>query len=71
MSDFENMDVMLVSSNVNTIERKLSNVIGNTGNQCDSESNFQPGENETSENDLGHFIHENAIPSQDRFHETT
>ena len=39
MSDFENMDVKLGSNNVNPIERELSNVIGNSENHCDIESN--------------------------------
>ena len=70
MSDFENTDIMLGNKSINTIERGLSNVIGNTGNHGDTESNLQPEENESRENDFGHFVLENAIPRQDRFHET-
>ena len=70
MSDFKNMDVMLGNNSINTIERELSNVIGNTGNHRDTEPNPQPEENETRENDFGHFPDENVIPRQDRFHET-
>ena len=70
MSDFENMDVMLGNNSINTIEQEFSNVIGNTGNHRDTEPNLQQEENETRENDFGHFAHENVIPRQDRFHET-
>ena len=38
MSDFENMDVILESDNVTTIERELFNVIGNVGGHFDNES---------------------------------
>ena len=70
MSDFENIDVMLGNKNINTIEREHSNVLGNTGDHCDTESNLQPEENETRENDFGNFVRENAIPGQDMLHET-
>ena len=70
MSDFENMDVILGSDHVNPIERELSNVIGNSASHCDNESNLQSRENESRENDFGHYVHENIIPRQDRFQET-
>ena len=70
MSDFENMNVMLGNNSINTIERELSNVIGNTGNHRDTEPNIHQEENETHENGFRHFAHENEIPRQDRFHET-
>ena len=41
MSDFGKMDVLLGNDNANAIERDLSNVIGNSENQCDAESNLQ------------------------------
>ena len=70
MSDFENMDIMLGNGNANTIERELSNVIGSSGNYCDAESNFQSRENDSHENDFGHFVHENTMTIQDRFQES-
>ena len=70
MSDFENMDVMRGHDNVNPIERELSNVIGNSGNHCDNESNLQSRENVSHGKDFGHYVHENIIPIQDRFQET-
>ena len=70
MSDFENMDVMLGNDNANAIERELSNVIGNSDNHCDAASNLQSRENDSHENDFGHFVHENMIPRQDRLQET-
>ena len=62
MSDFENMDVILGNDNVNSIERELSNVIGNSGSHCDNESNLQSRENDSHENDFRHYVHENMIP---------
>ena len=70
MSNFENMDVMLGDNNTNAIERELSNVIGNSKNHCDVQSNLQSRENDSHVNDVGHFVHENTIPRQDRFQET-
>ena len=70
MSEFENMDVILGNDKANSIERNLSNVIGNSGSQCDNESNLQSRENDSHENGFGHYVHENMIPRQDRFHET-
>ena len=70
MSDFENMDVILGSDNVNPIERELSNVTGNSESHCDDESNLQPRENDARENGFGHCVNENTIPRQDRFQET-
>ena len=70
MSDFGNMDVILGSSNVNPIERELSNVIANSERHCDIESNSQPRQDDSHENGFGHCVHENIIPRQDRFQET-
>ena len=70
MSNFENVDVMLGNDNADAIERELSNVIGNSENHCDAESNLQSRENGSHEIDFGHFVHENMIPRQDRFQET-
>ena len=70
MSDFENMDVVLGSNNVNPIERELSNVIGNTGSHCDDEWILQSREDNSHENGCGHSVHENMIPRRDRFQET-
>ena len=70
MSDFKNMDVMLGNYNANVIEREPSNVIENSEIHCDPESNLQSRENDSHENDFGHFVHENMIPRQDRFQET-
>ena len=70
MSDFENLNVILRNDSVNPIARELSNVIGNSGSHCDNESNLQPRENDSYENDFGHYAHENMIPRQDRFKET-
>ena len=64
------MDVIFENCNVNPIERELSNVIGNSGTPCDSESNLQPRKNDSRENGFGHYLHENIIPRQDRFQET-
>ena len=55
MSDFENMDVILGSNNVNPIRRELSNVIGNSESHCDIESNSQPREDDSRENGFGHY----------------
>ena len=70
MSDFENMDVVLGSDNVNPIERELSNVIGTTESHCENESNSQFRESNSHENGFGHYVHENMIPRQNRFQES-
>ena len=41
MSDFVVMDVMPGNDNINQTERELSNVIGNSENNCDIESDPQ------------------------------
>ena len=69
-SDFGNMDVTLGSSNVNSNERELSNVIGNSESHCDIESISQPRGDDSRENVFGHYVHENIIPRQDNFQET-
>ena len=66
MSDFENLDVILGSDNVNPIERELSIVIGNAESHCDKESNLQAREDDSRLN-----VNENAIPRLDKFQETT
>ena len=66
----ENMDVILGSDDVIPIERELSNVFGNSASHCDNESNLQSRENDSRENDFGHYVHENIIPTQDIFQET-
>ena len=70
MSDFEKVDVLLGNDIANANERDISNVMGNSENQCDAESNLQSRENYSHENDFGHFVHENMIPRQDKFQET-
>ena len=70
MSDFENMDVILGNDNINPIERELSNVIRNSENHCDTESNSQFRENNPQGNVFGHYVHENIVPRVDRFQET-
>ena len=70
MSDFENADVMIGNGNINPIERELSDMIGNVGNDQDIESNLQSSRYETHENEFGHYAHENVIPRQDRVQET-
>ena len=65
MSDFENLDVILGNDNINPIERKLSNVIGNSENHCDTDSNSQLRENIPQGYGFGHYV-----PGQDRFQET-
>ena len=70
MSDFENVDVMIGNGNINPIERELSDMIGNVGNDQDIESNLQSSRYETHENEFGHYAHENVIPRQDRVQET-
>ena len=66
MSDFENMDVMIGNENTNPIERELSNMIGNVVNDQDIESNPQSSRYETHEKEFGHYVHEHAIPRQDK-----
>ena len=70
MSDFENADVMVGNGNSNPVERKVSDMIGNKGNDQDIESNLQSSRHETHENEFGHYAHENVIPWQDRVQET-
>ena len=70
MSDFEKMDVLVGNGIANAIARDISNVMGNSENQCDAESNLQSREKNSHENDFGHFVHENLIPRQDKFQET-
>ena len=70
MSDIENMDVILGNDNINPIEPEVSNVIENSVNHCDTESNPQFKENNPQGNGFGHYVHENIIPGQDRFQET-
>ena len=53
MSDFENIDIILGSSNVIPIERELSNVIGSSESRCDIESISQPREDDSCENGFG------------------
>ena len=45
MFTFENMAVILGNDNINSIERELSNVIGNSENHCDIESISQVRKN--------------------------
>ena len=70
MSNFENTDVILGSSNFKSIERELSNAIGNSESHCNIEFNSQPREDDFGENGFGQYVHENIIPRQDRFQET-
>ena len=70
MSDFEKMDVLLGNENTNPIERELSDVIGNSENRCDVESDSQFRGNHPQENDFGQNCHKGTIPRQDRFQET-
>ena len=70
MSEVENLDVILGSSNVNQFYRELSNVIGNPESHCVFESNSQPREDDSRENVFEHYVHENVFPRQDRFQET-
>ena len=70
MSDSENMDIINGNDNVNQIERELSNVIGNSENHCDDESNSHSRENDFGENGFVHYVRENINPRQDRFQET-
>ena len=70
MSDFETLDVILGSDNVNPVERELSNVIGNEGGHCNNESNLQAREDDPLLNGFGHYVHEIAISRQDMMQET-
>ena len=70
MSDFENADAIIGNGNISPIERELSDMIGNVGNDQDIESNLQSSRYETHENEFGHYTHENVIPRQDRVQET-
>ena len=70
MSDFENMDLILGIDMVNPVEREFSNEIGNSENHCDKSLIYSPGRNAFHENDFGHYVNENMIPREDRFHET-
>ena len=63
VSDFENMDVMIGNENTNPIERELSNMIGNVENNQDIESNPQYTRYESHENEFGHYVHENVVPT--------
>ena len=62
MSDFEDMDVVLANGNVNPNEQELTKVIANSGGHCDDESNLQPREKYSRENDFGRYVYENMIP---------
>ena len=55
VSDFEKMDVILGNDSVDPIQRELSNVLGNAACRCDNESNLQSRENDSHENDFGHY----------------
>ena len=70
MSDFEIMDVVLGTDDVNQIERELLNVIGNTEGHFDNESNLQSGEGNSHANGFGHYVFENMIPRLYMFQET-
>ena len=70
ISDFENMDVLIGSENTHSIERELSNMIGNVGNNQVIESNPQSAQYESHESGFGHYAQENVIPRQDRVQKT-
>ena len=70
MPDFEIMDVILENDIINPIEQEFSNVIGNSKNQYDTESNSQFRENNPQGNGFGHYVNENIIPGKNRFQET-
>ena len=53
MSDFENMNVILGSDNVNPFERDLSKVIGNAEKHCDNEVNLQARKDDSRLNGCG------------------
>ena len=71
MSDFKNRDIILGNDNIKRepIERELSNVYGNSENQCDTESNSQSRENIPQEKEFGHYVLVNIVAGQDRFQE--
>ena len=56
MSDFENWDLRLGNDKINPIERELSNVIENSENHCDTESNSQFREINPQGNGFGHYV---------------
>ena len=70
MSYFESMDVILGIENTNPIERDLSDVIGNSENFWNIESNSQFRGNQPQGNDFGQYGNGGTIPRQNRFEET-
>ena len=64
MSDFENKNVIFGNENTNSIERELSDVIGNSENHCDIESNAQFTGNHSQETDFSNMAME--VQFQDR-----
>ena len=70
LTDFENMDVLLGSKNVNPNERELANTINGSTSHNDTETFSQQKGNPSPKDVIIDFSGENTIPRQDRLLES-
>ena len=66
-SDFDNLDIMVGSDNVNPIERELGSAIEESSVQYGAEFNLPPGENFPQEKGFRNQKYENNILRQGGF----
>ena len=62
ITDFDNLDVMVVSVNFNPVKKELARVFGKFSIQYDTESNLPAGEDFPQENELKNQNYGNNIP---------
>ena len=62
ISDFDNLDLMVESNNINLIERELASAIGESSFQYDTESNLPAREDFHQESKFRNQNNGNNIP---------
>ena len=67
MSDLDNLNILIGSENINSIERELANTIEGSANHYETESKSHPRGSSFQEYEYKGFGHKNAITTQDRF----
>ena len=65
MSDFDNLDIMVVNENFNPVERELAKAIEESTVQYDIDSNQRPMGNFPQEVEFGNINYESNIPRRD------
>ena len=70
MSDSENMDALLGSEKVNSIERELANIMNSSTCNKDTEAFSQQRGNFSQEKEIRDFSGENTVPRNGRLLET-